>query len=720
MTVEIRHKADDVILFLENVRAGADAAKDELGFLPRGAYQSIADSGKLIVAIKKIDGNESYAGHLMFGGIYPNAKIFQLFVDARFRKQGIAARLVYHLKERLIAKQWLSITANVATDLPANAFWSRMGFRTSRTRAGGHARQRWINVRVLDLETPSLLSLMPGAPNRQSLRLAERLSPRPIYLIDLNVFFDAVRRRKRSQSADKIISAGLRNSIRLMVADEFIAELQRTSDDRSNDPILAFATKLDYLRKPPAHKISAVTDDLASIIFPSQTATGSLSEQDKSDLVHIATAIYHKATGFITSEKAILRASNILHEKYDIYITSAEEFGEIVDVSISGPSASVTNVSGDYFITRRNHEDDITSASAFLRTISDEPAFLHEALACQGSRAEWLLVIDDDGPHGYAKWEVHGGPQRTADVYLAVDEDHSATATILDHLLETISREVSIVGPTLLHLHIPSGQVATRQAALLSGFHPPQDDLRSVSILQRLATGRVVSERNWNSIRQSLVLVANLTLPSSAPIFAADEPVMILKTGNKTIELTLNEAEQVLSPVLFLIPGRDGVIVPIREQYARELLGSGSQPSMLPAPEATLRSMRVYISGRDAYQRMVPGQLILFYESIRGGGQGAVIAIARICGCRNIEKTEAIGTVRRHGVLDDRTLDQRSTGSRITETSFDNLFLFTRPVKLDRLRKLGCDNGSRFVTATAVPFDKLVKIVDEGKIGVEK
>ncbi|MEE3623209.1 GNAT family N-acetyltransferase [Nitrospirillum sp. BR 11752] len=716
MPIQIKEKPEDVVPLLSFVKAGADSAKEELGFLPEKAYDDLAVSGKLLVATVGASGKEIYAGHLMFGGIYPHAKVFQLFVEAGCRGNGIARRLISHLKERLTAKQWLSIKASVADDLAANDVWAHMGFRVVRTRAGGNARKRRINVRVLDLDTPSLFGLMRGPVHQEGLRLAERLFQRPIYLIDLNVLFDTIRKRRRSSSAAKVIRAGFSNSIRLMVAAEFTAELLRTSADTSNDPILAFASQLDFLSRPPEKIVHSLVNKLAPVIFPDRAAHGTLTERDMSDLVHIATAIHHGAAGFITSENAILRASDYLHKTHRIDVIGLEEFARIVDVGVRVPRASTTNLSSGTLRTNRCDETDLANARIFLTRMHAETAFIHEALACQGGRAQWLLVTSGSAPLGFAKWEVHGGLKRAADVYLCVDEGHHAAETIIDHLLDTIPRELSGVAPTLVRLHIPSGQIMTRQAALSMGFLPPEGASDGTSKLQRLAVGLVVSAANWASARQSLVSVAALSLPAQPPTFATANPYMLVNTGQRDIEMSLAEIERVLSPVLFLFQGRGGVIVPIQEQYARELLGSSPQLSMLDPPEAILRRERVYISAPNTLRRMTPGTPMLFYESLDGNGRGCVIALARITDSRVVSKVEALGKVKQRGVLDDRTLQQRSVGEEVTETSFDNIFLFKSPVPLKRLRQLGCADGSNLISARTISFDKLAQVVKEGRI----
>lgn len=716
MLIQIKDKLEDVLLFLPSVKAGADSAKEELGFLPEKVYDDLAISGKILVATIATEDGEFYAGHLMFGGIYPHAKVFQLFVGANCRGNGIANRLISHLKERLTARQWLSIKASVADNLAANDVWAHMGFRIVRTRAGGSTRKRRINIRVLDLDTPSLLTFMRTTAQNEGLRLAERLSHRPIYLIDLNVLFDAIRKRPRSSSAAKVIRAGLSNSIRLMVAAEFTEELLRTSVDSNNDPVLAFASQLDFLSRPPEKTLRSLVSKLASVIFPDRAVRGTLTDRDKSDLIHIATAIHHGAAGFVTSENAILRASGYLHTTHKIDVIGVEEFARIVDVGIRVSRVSTTDVASGSLRTRRNHENDLVLARTFLESMRVESAFLNESLVYQGGNTQWLLVENDRRAIGFAKWEVHGGIKRAADVHLCVDEGHYSSEAIIDYLVDFIPRELSSVSPTLVRLHIPSGQVKTRQYILSMGFLPPSGVSDSASKLQRLAVGRVISAENWNSVRQSLASVAGLSLPVRAPIFATANPSLLINTGQCDTEMSLAEIERGLAPVLFLFHGRSGVIVPIQEKFARELLGASPQLSMLAPPEAILRRERIYISGPNTHGRMVPGTPILFYESLDGNGRGCVIALARITDSRVVSKVEALDKVKRRGVLDDRTLEKRSVGNGVTETSFDNIFIFKSPVSLKRLRQLGCADGSNFISAKTISFDKLARVVKEGRI----
>lgn len=566
------------------------------------------------------------------------------------------------------------------------------------------------------METPSLLDLM-GSPARQcGLRLAERYSQRPIYLFDLNVLFDAMRKRDRSDSAAKVIWAGMSNSIRLMVAAEFAKELLRTSRDPGNDPVLAFAAQADSLSRPPEKVVRSLIAKLAPAIFAERFHQGILTDRDRSDLTHIATAIHHRAAGFITSEKAILRAHAHLHDTWNLSVVGVEEFAGLVDAGGVDASVSVVEISSEMLRTRRNQESDLPQARTFLDAMQASPSFIHDALDCQGTQAQWLLVVGESRPLGFAKWLVYGGLKRTADIVLAVDEAYHAADTILDYLLDVIPRELSRVGPALVRLSVPTGQVATRQAALSSGFLPPYGAGDSHCKLQRLAVGRVVSSENWLSVRQGLMSAASVSLPVQMPTFAEASRQVLLNTGEREVGMSLADVESTLAPVLFLFPERGGVIVPIRECFARDLIGACPQLSMLAPPEAILHRERVYYSGPRTVGRMTPGTPMLFYESQKSKGRGCVTAIARITDSKIVSKVDALDKVQRRGVLDERTLETRSVGHKVTGTSFDNIFIFKAPVPFKRLRELGCADDSNLVSAKSISFEKLVQVVKEGRI----
>ena len=147
------------------------------------------------------------------------------------------------------------------------------------------------------------------------------------------------------------------NFVRLAVTQEFIEELRRSSIPNPSDPLLALALSLPCLPRPPELECRGTILALQNEVFPERAALGRLSRQDQSDLVHLAHAIHHGVAGFITGEKAILRARESLRKNYGIDVLGVGEFSAIVEPAggesdatirggISGASVRVTEVTG--------------------------------------------------------------------------------------------------------------------------------------------------------------------------------------------------------------------------------------------------------------------------------------------------------------------------------------------------------------------------------------
>lgn len=280
------------------------------------------------------DANGNYLGHLLFGGVFPNGKVMQIFAVPSARKRGVARMLLNELVNHAQKRQFLSLSAKVADDLrEANAFYENSGFRVVSTRAGGKTRKRVINHRVRELETPSLFDLMDPQPHEllPNLGLSGKYTSwTPIYAIDLNVLFDVSKNRIRSEEAGMVFIAGQRNDIRPVVTEEFIVELERNAADFPNDPILHLARRMQTLPTPKKREVQKLENELAPIVFPERHSQNVLTKQDKSDLRHLAISIHHKVAGFVTSEKALHRAHQKLLLDFTLEIISPTDFADAI------------------------------------------------------------------------------------------------------------------------------------------------------------------------------------------------------------------------------------------------------------------------------------------------------------------------------------------------------------------------------------------------------
>jgi ribosomal protein S18 acetylase RimI-like enzyme len=704
----------DVEPYVESARAAADEEPSALGFLPYAAYSEAAELERLLIAVVEKDGTRSYAGHLLFGFVFPCARIFQTYVRPDFRFHGVGRKLVEALISRAEKSHFLSIKASVADDLEANKFWELMNFELVRTRQG--KAERRINVRVRELATPNLLDFMraPSKSDPADLRFLDRLSgPAPIYAIDLNVLFDVTKQRPRAKEAGQVIRAGFSNLVRLSVTEEFIHELERTSVPLPSDPILELAANLPVLLAPPAAQIQRITSALGPIIFHDKWQLNILSEQDRSDLIHLATAIHHKVAGFITSEKAILRARSQLLTNFSLDVVGVTEFAGMVEPAEAGePSALQVTSGGATISTREIEQREDPAVELLLRTIQVPHQLAVDVLHAEpGTAKRRTLVLCDQQPVALGCWEVPSvvRPQVQADLF--ADEDHGAVEASVDFLLDSICRESMLRTPALIHLRMPPGQIAAVRIALTHGFRPKMEAYHR-SGFQKLAIGRAIEPATWSDVATQVKRISGLGLPETMPNYGNTRQIIeIASPTDGTISIPLISLETLFSPVLFLLPGRHGAIVPIRRRFVGDLLGGNPQLSFLRPPEARLLHERVYFSSPKNESVLADGTPILFYESGREGGRACIIAAARVLRTERIAKNAIMPKHSRRGVLGTGNLQRLTRTPTLAATTFDNLFLFPHPVPLERLRQIGCFN---FITARQVQSEKLIQIVREG------
>jgi post-segregation antitoxin (ccd killing protein) len=106
---------------------------------------------------------------------------------------------------------------------------------------------------------------------------------------------------------------------------------------------------------------------------------------------------------------------------------------------------------------------------------------------------------------------------------------------------------------------------------------------------------------------------------------------------------------------------------------------------------------------------------ILFYESKRSGGRGAIVAAARIADATVVAKLHVPDDLLRRAVVED--LGPLSATNDLLATSFDNLLRFPTPVSLEKLRHLGVDVSQNLQTTMALPYARLAEILELGWSG---
>lgn len=712
---EVERKPHEVPHLVQSVQTNADSNRDALGFLPGQAYEQAARQGTLFVAVDRRGQEARYAGHILFGATYPHAKIFQVYVASEHRKHGVGRLLVQTLLEFLEEKQYLSVTARVASELPSNAFWNSLKFKIVATKSGGMTRGRTINVRARQFNTPSLFGY------RRPVSGIPLTDPLPnfttILALDLNVFFDVARRRPRSEYGAVVMSAAFNNIVRLTVTQEFANELRRSATS-TQDPILEFALQLPTLPAPPHGVSQQLIDELAAIVFPTRATAGTLTVQDKSDMTHLAIAAHHKITAFVTAEDALVRASQAIEIRFGIRVLHVKDLAETIK--------STTSVSSPLdigFSDRDLRLSDVTAKHATaIRALADSVKLPRElrslALAegVQASTRQSLAIAFEDEVICAAFWQPQSVLQGGLEALLLVDEDQVSSLVSVNALLNRLSRIASERGPARVQIIIPNSALGAQDVAIRYGFMRCSGSDPEVSRYQRLSIGGLVDATSWTSVRQNLQVTADMRF---AEDFAsiADEELRIQfqnQNGNEFM-IDLFDLETILSPTMFLLAGRGAVLAPIRASYANDLLGTAAQASLLPKPQAAILHERTYFSSVRNERLLAKGTPVVFYESGKSNGRSAAVAVARVTSTVVVAKSQIAAPLIDGGVVAEEDIKDLSSGAQIAATTMDNVMKLRKPVPLKYLREFGCIDASNLITSRPITSDQLQRIMTEGQ-----
>lgn len=716
----VHKKPSEVTQFVEIVRQRGDSEREALGFLPRCVYDEAAAQGKLFVATTIVDGKELYAGHVLFGGRFPHLKIFQLYVAPEFRNKKIGGTLITALAIDAERRYYITISARVAADLSANKFWESVGFPIIRTEQGGATTGRSINVRRRELDSPTLFSRMPS--DRSIPRMAAARVEQPIYALDLNVLLDVIKDRPRAEHARRLLTASMSGLLRLFVAREFVRELSRAAEDPATDPLVRLAIALPQFTEVPDPLLNTLRHDLANLLFANRLQTGDLRARDHSDLVHLATMIYHSASGFVTSDDAILRKREQLQEKYRIDVVGPAELAETYMPSQwTAAQANAVTQEGLAIEIAELSEERRREVEIFLRSCSmTSEQIAHAASSGQSACPRHRVIVSFEKVIiGFASWDVARGVNASSEAWLTVEPAHIMADLACDVLFDAMSRDVCATRPASISLRGDMKNREVRGRAETHGFRSMTTHTGQIRY-EKLCVGAVITPNTWAESRRLLSNAFNLDLPFTPPAFLGPGTIVIAGRQEGAVqEMQLLDFEAHFGPVILMLPGRPVAVVPIQRAYADQLLSTAHQASLFPRLEAAVRHERLYLSSPRTLSTLSAGTIMLFYESIgNDGGRGAIIAAAQVVRSATREATALDSGETRRGVLGPEEIASLSASSKTALTFFDQLMRFERPVGLSRLRALGCADGANFVTARRIDEAAGVSIIEEGRPSV--
>lgn len=698
--MKLIENSSELVGHLDSLVIIADTYKTELGFWPRSSLEDAIWRGRLIAALDIIEKHEKIIGFVVFGGVFPNGRIQAVAVDPAYLRQGVAQFLVNNVVAKFEAEGYLAILAKPAKDLHmAQHFYQKNQFFTVRTQAGGAARKREIVVRERTLRSPNLLTAMLSQKPAPVLPKPDTQSN--LWVIDINVLFDLLKQgRAQYEMATGVFTAALDGRVKIAVTSEFSNELCRATIDIQNDPLLKLANALPKMRLKSHGSVKDLALRIHTSVFEANKPSQAGTHQAHSDCKHLAECVEGNATAFVTSDGVLLRNRRQIRENWGLEVVALEDFHdalastELIDdfKPARGKGFQVCAVSAE--IARGMAEN--LQSKGF-----DNSYFDGHATRPSG---RFLAALDDRKVA--TGLLVSCPPDTLGDAYrilLLVDHERPNAELISDLLLSSEIETIGRAGLSLIDLDVVPGQIAVRKVALQTGFVPSEIE----QVLSKAALGSPIIPTNFLALSDRARLTFGCELSQLFPRNFNDFDVLY-----STDIAEFRHAEDLLTPTLIVTNNRRVSIQPIRRHYADELLGTSHQISMLDQFEGAFRSRKTFISSGRSKNSFKTNQIILFYESSRGGGRGAVVAAARVDNVVTQHKKETSQAELKKTVIE--SVERFSASDEITLTSFSSLLRFPRPVGLKELQELGATGTQNLQTATVIATAAAQKIFERG------
>jgi GNAT superfamily N-acetyltransferase/predicted nucleic acid-binding protein len=632
MHLAILKNFDRTEAYIDRARGLADAHRESFGFLPASAYTELAVKNRLWVAID--EEAEELCGFLSFGGRYPHVKIFQLCVIESVRRHAIGSKLIAELKEVSRATGVQTISARIAADLPANKFWERVGFRLIRQEAGGKTRDRIINVRGLEVPATSLWPtetinssgtdwLRHVSVNRPTLETQS-------YALDLNVFFDVLRKRVDAPAGTRVLTAALNNDIRICVTAEFADELKRHSNDVGNDPVLALAVGLPTLPRVELAVLQPILNELRELFVVGTPKSGKKVANELSDFIHLATCIHHKMTGFVTRELSILEKVDVFRRQYGLEVLSPTELFSEIDEELAGKNRTFTEIGESELSILDLDETNRAEAEEFLKTRGVSAHLTMEILdpGTTHRRKRRLELRVNNRLIGVASWPLSSVMGYENHIYLIINETSKFSIAVIDHVIESALRSLPENKLLRIALSLSSDQLQTRDTAVRRGFITHEKSENSLTSMYRFAYRGIISATQWTEFGADLEKYSGVQLVGRFPTIeeAANTGIVVKLKNGESKDISLFDFETLFSPAILGCVDRPAVLVPIRERYASQLIEAvARQRTLLPTKEAALLLERAYFMSSSIRSKLQRGELVILYVSGKDGGRKEVL-----------------------------------------------------------------------------------------------
>jgi hypothetical protein len=427
--------------------------------------------------------------------------------------------------------------------------------------------------------------------------------------------------------------------------------------------------------------------------------------------------VVHRVKGFITRERAILKAAESLYAELGLEVLSP------FDVIPSGQPRSGSDRGVQLFDgTRQLRAVEFSSVhlndahklieGLGLGTDAIEESFEPGTSACPRRR---IVVFADDELLGFASWNEPALSISSVRAFLFVRETAVEAALAIDHCIGSLLRTLPASKLSHCELWTSKSQILTQETARRVGFARSVSAVpHCVKALAKRGYNGIVTPDSWKAFAREFEAVTGKYLQPQCPSIKEATTTGILigsasQPSMRSIDLFALESE--FCPILLALEDRRTVLVPIRDKLASVLLPSVEVQSSLFGKEALVHIERAYfgkLSAKDSFHR---GALAVFYVSGADGGRGEAVGIARITSIGSGSPQQLHLDLVRQGVLSIGELTRMAKSNRVSYFTFDSYRASDSPVPYKKLKQLGCIGPANLITSQSLPFDKLLELL---------
>lgn len=685
MNYIILKRSEETKNYVDVVAQEADKHRDALGFFAKSVYQQFSDKNNLWVLVL----DNKYVGHIMFSVAWTKLKITinQTFVKAEYRKQGLAKLLVLELKKWGEKHNFLHIRANVADDLSvANSFYDALGFKAFRQKKGGETKNRQINIRILDLDTPTLLKFND---NRYNLNFTTSypINSSYKYCLDLNILNDFIKHRAHKHYVDQILKNGLCGNLEVYVSVETKNEIARNLKGE-NDPLCDMVKLLPVLASPSQEDKNKLFPLIEKLIFEKIDLDSKHKNNMISDVNHVISCISNRCTGFITRDNKILKASKQLFEKFGLEVLSPEEFVYNEDI-IESDDGIILEMNSEKIEIEKISDKNTELLNFYLQKNnigrSDVGLIKYKGLNITSNKKNIAMII----------WSmVHKkGEHIVAYVFYELEKTNSV---IFDHMLESLFRSLKKDKAKYLTLFVTKDDTKIGKMLSDRGFFLSRD--KKFFKYSRFICDGIIGLQNWNQFCEEFEKYTKLSIKSKLSSYKKLKTNGIM-IGDNSSYYDFFDFETKISPSMIVSEGRDIKIIPIKPQYAEELIGNDRKRQLslfnFFKKTAFIKIEKAYFKSPKAGSKINKGDLLMFYES---SPTCAMIGVAR-CTYSEVLSIHEAQKLKRQGVLEEKELKAIAINDKVLALTFDNFYRFDQMIPFKDLQAKGLGK-SRFVSVT--------------------